>query len=258
MSLQLSRPLAFFDLETTGLDFTKDRIVEISILKIFPDQSRKSLYYLVNPTIPIPKEVSAIHSITDERVKDAPKFSQIAFEIAEFIKDADLAGYNSNRFDIPMLTEEMLRCGLDIFVEEKNNIDVQAIFHAKEKRDLEAAYQFYCQRDLINAHTAEADTEATYDIFKAQLERYPDIIPNVEYISKTFSNISTTHLDNAKRIQRKGNDYFLCFGKYKDMRFQDIFEKDRGYFKWMYNADFGLHTKAKLKQVCDELDISLK
>jgi DNA polymerase-3 subunit epsilon len=255
--INLARPLAFFDLETTGLDITKERIVEISILKLFPDQSRKTLYYLVNPTIPIPKEVSAIHGITDDRVKDAPQFSQIAAEIAEFIREADLAGYNSNRFDIPMLTEEMLRCGIDLYIENKNNIDIQTIFHTKEKRDLSAAYQFYCEKELTNAHTAEADTEATYEIFKAQLLRYPDIINDVAYISKTYSMNSSGHLDNAKRILKKDNQYYLCFGKYKDMRFQDIFEKDKGYFKWMYNADFGLHTKAKLKQVCNELGISL-
>lgn len=255
--LNLSRPLAFFDLETTGLDIAKDRIVEISILKVFPDQSRKSLYYLVNPTIPIPPEVAAIHGITDERVENAPKFEEIAKEIADFIADADLAGYNSNRFDVPVLTEEMLRCGIDLYVEDKNNIDVQSIFHAKEKRDLAAAYKFYCDKELINAHTAEADTEATYEIFKAQLIRYSDIPNDIAYISKNYSNHTSGHLDNAKRILKKDNQYYLCFGKYKDMRFQEIYEKDRGYFKWMYNADFGLHTKLKLKKVCGELGIPL-
>lgn len=250
--LNLTRPLAFFDLETTGLDFTKDRIVEISILKVFPDQSRKSLYYLINPTIPISQEVSAIHGITDEKVKNSPKFSDVAVEISEFIREADLAGYNSNRFDIPMLTEEMLRCGIDLYVEEKNNIDVQAIFHAMEKRDLTAAYKFYCGKSLENAHTAEADTEATYEILLAQLDRYPEILNNVEYISNTYNN-GSLHVDSGKRIMRKGNDFVLCFGKYKDMTFQEIYAKDRGYFSWMYKADFGLHTKAKLKEICNDL-----
>lgn len=250
--LNLTRPLAFFDLETTGLDFTKDRIVEISILKVFPDQSRKSLYYLINPTIPISQEVSVIHGITDEKVKNSPKFSDVAVEISEFIREADLAGYNSNRFDIPMLTEEMLRCGIDLYVEEKNNIDVQAIFHAMEKRDLTAAYKFYCGKSLENAHTAEADTEATYEILLAQLDRYPEILNNVEYISNTYNN-GSLHVDSGKRIMRKGNDFVLCFGKYKDMTFQEIYAKDRGYFSWMYKADFGLHTKAKLKEICNDL-----
>lgn len=250
--LNLTRPLAFFDLETTGLDFTKDRIVEISILKVFPDQSRKSLYYLINQTIPISQEVSAIHGITDEKVKNSPKFSDVAVEISEFIREADLAGYNSNRFDIPMLTEEMLRCGIDLYVEEKNNIDVQAIFHAMEKRDLTAAYKFYCGKSLENAHTAEADTEATYEILLAQLDRYPEILNNVEYISNTYNN-GSLHVDSGKRIMRKGNDFVLCFGKYKDMTFQEIYAKDRGYFSWMYKADFGLHTKAKLKEICNDL-----
>ena len=151
----------------------------------------------------------------------------------------------------------MLRCGIDLFLEEKDNIDIQSIFHAKEKRDLSAAYKFYCEKELTNAHTAAADTEATFEIFKAQLKRYPDIINDVTYISKTFSNNYSTHIDNAKRILKKEDQYYLCFGKYKDMRFQDIYEKDRGYFKWMYNADFSLHTKAKLKQVCNQLGISL-
>lgn len=256
MKLNLTRPLAFFDLETTGLDITKDKIVEISILKVFPDEHRESLYYLINPEMPIPKEVSEIHGITDERVQNSPKFRDVALEIFKFIEDCDLAGFNSNRFDIPVLTEEMLRCGYDLDLEKKSNIDVQAIYHAMEKRDLSAAYKFYCDKTLENAHTAEADTEATYEVFKAQLERYPDIINNVDYISKTFNNLSN-HVDTAKRIMKKGDDFVLCFGKHKDMTFKEIFEKDKGYFRWMYHADFGLHTKAKLKEICDDLGIKV-
>lgn len=254
--MKLTKPLAFFDLETTGLDITKDRIVEISILKVFPDQHRESKYYLVNPGMPIPSEVSDIHGITDEKVKNAPKFADIASEIFNFLADSDLAGYNSNRFDIPVLTEEMMRLGYDLQNEKKSNIDVQTIFFKMEKRDLSSAYQFYCGKELINAHSAEADVEATFEIFKAQLDRYPDILPNVDYISQTF-NDNSNHIDTGKRIMRKGNDYVLCFGKYKDMTFQEIFEKDKGYFRWMYNADFGLHTKAKLKDICGELGIKI-
>ncbi len=254
--INLTRPLAFFDLETTGLDITKDKIVEISILKIFPDQHRESIYFLVNPEMPIPAEVSAIHGITNERVKDAPKFKDIALEISNFIADTDMAGFNSNRFDIPVLTEEMMRHGYDLGLEKRSNIDIQAIFHTMEKRDLSSAYKFYCDKALVNAHTAEADTEATYEIFKAQLERYPEIINNIDYIAQTFSN-GSNHVDTGKRIMKKGDQYILCFGKYKDLTFQEIFEKDKGYFRWMYNADFGLHTKSKLKEICDELGIKV-
>lgn len=256
MKINLSRPLAFFDLETTGLDINKDRIVEISILKIYPDESRKQLYYLINPGRPIPKEVSDIHGITDDQVINSPRFEHIAQEIFDFLVDSDLAGFNSNRFDVPVLTEEMLRCGLDLMLEKKSNIDVQAIFHSMEKRDLDAAYKFYCNKKLHNAHSAEADTEATYEIFKAQLERYPEIINNIDYISRTFDQ-STAYVDNSRRIMKKGDKYILCFGKYKDLSFQEIHERDRGYFKWMYGADFGMHTKAKLKEICDDLGIKV-
>jgi len=256
MKLNLTRPLAFFDLETTGLDVVKDRIVEISILKIFPDEQRKSIYFLVNPEMLIPKEVSDIHGITNERVANAPKFKDIAQEIANFLKDSDLAGFNSNRFDIPVLMEEMLRLGIDLELEKKSNIDVQTIFFKMEKRDLTSAYKFYCDKTLENAHTAEADTEATYEVFKAQLERYPDIINSIEYISQTF-NDGSNHVDTGKRIMKRGNDFVLCFGKHKDRTFQEVFEQDKGYFRWMYNADFGLHTKAKLKEICDDLGIKV-
>lgn len=256
MELELQKPLAFFDLETTGLDIVKDRIVEISILKIFPNHKREQLYYLINPGMPIPPEVSAIHGIKDIDVKDCPTFKEVANEIFDFIADADLAGYNSNRFDIPLLVEEMLRCHLDIKIESKNNIDVQTIFHAMEKRTLEAAYKFYCEKSLEGAHTAEADTLATYEVLKSQLDRYPEIKNDVAYISSTFG-MNSNHIDSQKRIMKQGNDFVLCFGKHKDKTFKEISRIDPNYFSWMYKADFGLHTKLKLKEICTSMGIDL-
>lgn len=257
MELELNKPLAFFDLETTGLDIVKDRIVEISILKVFPNHKRENLYFLINPGMPIPPEVSAVHGIKDVDVKDCPKFNEIAKEIYDFIEDADLAGYNSNRFDIPMLVEEMLRCQLDIKTEAKNNVDVQTIFHTMEKRTLEAAYKFYCDKTLEGAHTAEADTLATYEVLKAQLDKYPEIKNDVSFISTTFGS-SSDHVDTSKRIMKRGNDFILCFGKYKDKTFGEIARMDPSYFSWMYKADFGLHTKLKLKEICINLGIRIQ
>ena len=178
MELNLTRPICFFDLETTGTDVSRDRIVEISILKVWPNGNRESKTYLVNPTIPIPAASTAIHGISDERVAQAPTFKELAKQIHAMIKDSDLAGYNSDRFDIPLLAEELLRAGVDFDLKNRVTVDVQTIFHKMEQRTLSAAYKFYCKKELDNAHTAAADTEATYEILKAQLDTYSDTLPN--------------------------------------------------------------------------------
>ena len=178
MELNLTRPICFFDLETTGTDVSRDRIVEISILKVWPNGNRESKTYLVNPTIPIPPASTAIHGISDERVAQAPTFKELAKQIHAMIKDSDLAGYNSDRFDIPLLAEELLRAGVDFDLKNRVTVDVQTIFHKMEQRTLSAAYKFYCKKELDNAHTAAADTEATYEILKAQLDTYSDTLPN--------------------------------------------------------------------------------
>ena len=184
MELKLSKPICFFDLETTGIDITKDRIVEISILKVYPNGNKESKTWLVNPTIPIPKAASDVHGITDERVAGEPTFKELAKQIHNMIKDSDLAGYNSDRFDIPLLAEEMLRAELDFDLGNRVSVDVQTIFHKMEQRTLSAAYKFYCGKDLIDAHTASADTNATYEILKAQLDRYNNLENNIKKLSE--------------------------------------------------------------------------
>ena len=184
MPLNLTKPLCFFDLETTGINITNDRIVEISILKVYPNGNKESKTWLVNPEMPIPAEVSAIHGITDDKVANEPTFKQLATEINNMIKDADLAGFNSNRFDIPLLAEEMLRADMDFDMKSRLAIDVQTIFHKMEQRTLSAAYKFYCDKTLENAHTAAADTLATYEVLEAQVERYEDLENNAKFLAE--------------------------------------------------------------------------
>lgn len=245
MELKLSRPICFFDLETTGTDITKDRIVEIAVLKVYPNGNEESRRWLVNPTIPIPAATSAIHGITDEKVANEPTFAELASEVYQLIKDADLGGYNSDRFDIPLLAEEMLRAGIDFDMKNKESVDVQTIFHKKEQRTLSAAYRFYCDKSLENAHTAEADTLATYEVLKAQLDRYPDLENNIKSLS-TF----TTRKKNADFAgfiaYNKNNQEVFTFGKYKGKLVEDVLEQDAGYFGWIQNADFPLYTKKVL------------
>ena len=242
MELKLSKPICFFDLETTGIDITKDRIVEISILKVYPNGNKESKTWLVNPTIPIPKAASDVHGITDERVANEPTFKELAKQIHNMIKDSDLAGYNSDRFDIPLLAEEMLRAEVDFDLGNRVSVDVQTIFHKMEQRTLSAAYKFYCGKDLIDAHTASADTNATYEILKAQLDRYDSLENNIKKLSEFTYRKQIADFAGFIGYNDKGEEVFT-FGKHKGKRVEDIFDEEPGYFGWLLGADFPLYTK---------------
>jgi len=248
MKLNLKNPLAFFDLETTGVNIVNDRIVEISIIKILTNGEKKIYTKRVNPTVPIPKQASDVHGILDEDVKDAPTFKEIAKEVAKFIEGADIAGYNSNRFDVPLLAEEFLRAEVDIDMRKRKFIDVQTIFHKMEQRTLVAAYKFYCNKDLTQAHSAEADTMATFEVLEAQLDKYPDLENDVEFLSK-FS-AQNKNADYAGRIvfNKEGVEVFN-FGKYKGQAVEEVFQKDQGYYAWILKSDFALDTKKVLTQI---------
>ena len=248
MELKLSKPICFFDLETTGIDITKDRIVEISILKVYPNGNKESKTWLVNPTIPIPKAASDVHGITDERVAGEPTFKELAKQIHNMIKDSDLAGYNSDRFDIPLLAEEMLRAEVDFDLGNRVSVDVQTIFHKMEQRTLSAAYKFYCGKDLIDAHTASADTNATYEILKAQLDRYDNLENNVKKLSEFTYRKQIADFAGFIGYNDKGEEIFT-FGKHKGKRVEDIFDEEPGYFGWLLGADFPLYTKKILTAI---------
>jgi DNA polymerase-3 subunit epsilon len=248
MELKLTRPICFFDLETTGTNISKDRIVEISILKVFENNNKESYTWKVNPGIPIPKETTAIHGISDEDVANEPKFDELAPKINAMIKGCDLAGYNSNRFDIPLLAEEMLRVGLDFDLKKVNAVDVQTIFHKKEKRTLEAAYKFYCDKDLTDAHSAEADTNATYEVLKSQLDRYPDLENDTKWLSAFSAHKKFADLAGFIVLNKKDEEVF-GFGKFKGKKVEDVLEKEPGYFGWIQNSDFPLYTKKVLTAI---------
>ncbi|MCF6366609.1 MAG: 3'-5' exonuclease [Bacteroidales bacterium] len=248
MELNLKKPIAFFDLETTGVDVSKDRIVEIAILKINPNQSSESKTMRINPTIPIPKDASKIHGIFDEDVKDAPTFKQVAKDIVKFIEGCDLAGYNSNRFDIPLLAEEFLRADVDFSVKNRKFVDVQVIYHKKEQRTLSAAYKFYCKKELEGAHGAEADTNATYEILKSQIEMYDDLENDIEELSKISYHRKSADLAGRIVYNKKGEEVF-SFGKHANKTVEEVLEKEPGYFAWMMNADFPLYTKKVLTEI---------
>ena len=249
MQLNLRNPLVFFDLETTGINIVKDRIVEISFVKVHPNGKEECKTRRINPEMPIPPESTAIHGITDEDVKDCPTFKEIAKSLAAQIEGCDLAGYNSNRFDLPLLAEEFLRAGVDIDLNKRKFIDVQTIFHKMEQRTLSAAYKFYCDKSLENAHTAEADTMATYEILKAQLDRYPDDLQNdMEFLSKYSS--FTNNVDFAGRmVYNEDGKEVINFGKYKGKLVEEVLKNDPGYYSWIMNGDFPLNTKKVLTEI---------
>ena len=249
MKLNLKNPLVFFDLETTGTNINTDRIVEICYLKIYPNGNEESKTLRINPDMHIPQEASAIHGIYDEDVKDCPTFKDVAKKIAADIEGCDLAGFNSNRFDIPVLAEEFLRAEVDIDLMKRKFVDVQVIYHKLEQRTLSAAYKFYCDKNLEDAHTAEADTRATYEVLKAQLDRYPEVLENDVTFLSNYS-CYTKNVDFAGRIvyNDQGVEVFN-FGKYKGISVKEILQKDPGYYSWILQGDFTLNTKNVLTKI---------
>jgi len=248
MKLQLNKPLCFFDLETTGTDISKDRIVEIAVLKLHPDGTKETLELRVNPEMPIPPEVSAVHGITNEMVADAPTFKQQSQKVYGFIKGCDLAGFNSDRFDIPLLVEELLRAEIDFDFKSTKTIDVQTIFHKMEARTLTAAMRFYCNQELTDAHSALADTQATHDVLLSQLERYEELEPNVAFLND-FSTRRKTADFAGFVVYDKAGELCFGFGKHKGKKVTEILEKEPGYFGWVLNADFPRYTKKVLTEI---------
>ena len=248
MQLNLKRPIVFFDLETTGVDTARDRIVEISLVKVMPDGREIVKTRRINPGMHIPAEASAIHHITDEDVKDCPQFAQIAKSLAQFLEGCDFGGFNSNRFDLPVLVEEFLRAGVDVDFKRRRFIDVQNIFHKMEQRTLVAAYKFYCDKNLEEAHSAEADTLATYEVLKAQLDRYPELQNDVAALAEFSTRDKTADYAGRILINEKGEEVF-GFGKYKGRKVEEIFDSEPSYYAWMMNGDFPLYTKKVITEL---------
>ncbi len=248
MRLNLKKPLCFFDLETTGTQITKDRIVQLAVVKLLLDGSKTSKNYLINPGIPIPPEIAAIHGITDEKVKDSPSLAQVADDIIEFMEDADLAGYNSNKFDIPFLVEEFYRVGIPFPMEGRSFVDVQNIFHKMEQRTLTAAYQFYCGKTMENAHDALYDTEVTLDVFLAQLSRYEQLSSEIPELAAFSSNSPMGAVDFAGRLAKNQQGAIMYnFGKHKGRTVEEVLKIEPGYYGWMLEADFPFQTKDCLR-----------
>lgn len=247
MPLKLNKPLAVFDLETTGTDYVKDRIVEISVVRINVDGSRTVYTKRLNPGIPIPMEASAVHGIYDEDVVTAPTFKEIAAELYEFMNPCDLAGFNSNKFDIPVLLEEFIRAGYSFSIDNRALVDVHRIYTHFEKRSLEAAYQFYCNKTLENAHSAEADTMATLEVLMAQLGKYAELKPEVQFLHD-LSN-EERFVDSGRRFVYLNGKPAFNFGKHKGKYVEDVLRTDPSYYNWMLDGDFAQHTKQKLKEI---------
>ena len=248
MNLKISKPICFFDLETTGINISLDRIVEISILKVFPSGNKESKTWLVNPGIPIPLEVSNIHGITNDTVKNKPSFKSIASDVKSMLQNCDLAGFNSNKFDIPLLAEELLRSDIDFSLENISTVDVQNIFHKMEQRTLSAAYKFYCGKSLENAHSSKADTLATFEVLESQIQKYPDLQNDIKFLSE-FSTRGK-NVDLAGFIKYNEDDIpCFSFGKHKGKTVDYILKNEPGYFGWLLNADFPMYTKKVLTQL---------
>ena len=257
MKLNLTKPIVFFDLETTGVNIGTDRIVEISILKVFPNGNKESKTWLVNPEIEIPQEASDIHGITNEQVVTEPTFKELATKVSEMIADSDLAGFNSNRFDIPLLAEELMRAGIDFDMKTRKAIDVQVIFHKKEQRTLSAGYQFYCGKELEGAHGAEADTNATYEILLAQLEKYDDIENSVDALSEFSTHGKRADFAGFILMNDEDKEIF-SFGKYKGRTVEEVLKENPGYNNWIQNADFPLYTKKVLREIKERMSAPKK
>ena len=257
MELNLIKPIVFFDLETTGIKIATDRVVEISILKVFPNGNKESKTWLVNPEIEIPKEATDIHGITNEKVVTEPTFKELAPEISKLIEGCDLAGFNSNRFDIPLLAEELMRAGIDFDMNNRKAVDVQVIFHKKEQRTLSAGYQFYCGKELEGAHGAEADTNATYEILLAQLDKYDDIENTVDALSEYSTHGKRADFAGFILMNEDEQEIF-SFGKYKGRTVEEVLKENPGYNAWIQNADFPLYTKKVLREIKERMEAPKK
>ncbi len=248
MKLKLHKSLVVFDLETTGVNTAHDRIVEIFALRIDPDGTENEYYHRINPGIPIPPEASGIHGIYNKDVEDAPTFENIAHELNKFIGNSDFGGFNSNKFDLPLLVEEFHRVGIDIEIEKRKFVDAQRIYHRMEPRNLSAAYKFYCDKELTDAHTAKADTVATWEIIKAQIERYPEIEGNMDYLHKFSGQDQLVDLAGRIKLNAAGEPSF-AFGKYRGQTVAEVFTKDPSYYDWMMRGDFSENTKKTITRL---------
>lgn len=248
MELALKNPIIFFDLETTGTNILRDRIVEISYIKVMPSGNETERTLRINPGMPIPAEATAIHHITDDDVKNAPPFKQVAQELANVFLGCDIAGFNSNRFDVPMLMEEFLRAGVNIDLSRRKFVDVQTIFHKMEQRTLITAYKFYCGKDLTEAHSANADTRATYEVLKAQLDHYPSLKNDIAFLSDFSSQNKNVDLMGRIIYNEAGKEVFN-FGKYKGQLVEDVFRRDIGYYSWMMQGEFPANTKQVITNI---------